>query len=100
MAKVEVEQDVLDGLNASIAKLKTDLESADKSKSEAEQLRERLKTMEAAVEKGQIKGMSESTAHALLEEIRALRVEMKPGSGPSPDAPKAGFWDGAFNLFD
>lgn len=59
----------------------------------------------------EIKGLSESTAHALLEETRALRADLAGGffgkkraGNPAPDAakkvPERGIFEQIFSIFD
>lgn len=65
---------------AELSKLKNDPQ--DKSKEEVTDLKKQVAKVEKRIEKGEIEGMSESTAHALLEELRALRSEIKGGDKP------------------
>lgn len=50
---------------------------ASKSDEELPALREALKKAEAKLKSGEIRGMSESTAHALMEEIRELNAQIR-----------------------
>jgi hypothetical protein len=63
-------------------------------KDEAAELRAELATVKDALKKGEMRGMSESTAHALLEQFKELnqRLSAAQGGGPVEKQGKAKGW--------
>jgi hypothetical protein len=63
---------------------------------------ERIASAKKKLDRGEISGMSESTGHALLDEFRALRTELKEAGifkSPVPAATDAKKEDAPFDLW-
>lgn len=113
MAKVEIEDVELDALKKSVADMTAKLNAKpNEDKEDKEEIGERIEKVNKSLKKATIEGASESTMHAVLEEVRALRSEMSDGgffdyikekrakpSSSSPVAPTSED-SGLFKLFD